>query len=128
MNRTKHPRLVVPAIMAVGGSAIAIGSWIGEGWGSAVSIGIVTVVATIGYYILGGRDSDFGALFGSRPDERQAGIDLRATALTAHVLTLMAIGGVVVSMAMGALVWPFLLFGVVGGVTYAVGLVIYRHH
>ncbi len=113
--------------MVVGGSAIAIGSWIGQGLGAGLSVEIVTLVATFGYYVLGGRDSDLGALFGSRPDERQVSIDLRATAFTAHVLILVAVGGVVVSMAMGALVWPFLLFGVVGGVTYVVGLLIYRH-
>jgi len=127
MIKTMHPCLQVPATMAVLGTAIAIGSWIGSGWKSAVGIEIVTVVATVGYFMLGGRDSDFGALFGSRPDERQISISTRATVLTANVIALLAIGGVIVSMAMGALVWPFLLFGVVGGITYVLGLLIYRH-
>jgi hypothetical protein len=113
--------------MAVLGTAIAIGSWVGSGWKSAVGIEIVTVVATVAYFMLGGRDSDFGALFGSRADERQISISMRATVLAANVLALLAIGGVVVSMAMGALVWPFLLFAVVGGITYFLGLLIYRH-
>lgn len=127
MIKTMRPRLQVPATMAVLGTAIAIGSWVGSGWKSAVGIEIVTVVATVAYFMLGGRDSDFGALFGSRADERQISISMRATVLAANVLALLAIGGVVVSMAMGALVWPFLLFAVVGGITYFLGLLIYRH-
>jgi hypothetical protein len=127
MIKTLHPRLVIPATMAVLGTAIAIASWIGSGWASAVGVEFVTVIATAAYYVLGGRDSDFGALFGSRPDERQASVSVRATALAANALVLLAIGGVIVSTAMGALVWPFLLFGVVGACTYMIGLVIYRH-
>ena len=101
MIMTMRPRLQVPATMAVLGTTIAIGSWIGSGWKSAVGIEIVTVVATVGYFILGGRDSDFGALFGSRPDERQISVSMRSTVLAANVLALLAIGGVVVSTAMG---------------------------
>jgi hypothetical protein len=127
MIKTMDRRLLVPATMAIGGSAIAIATWIGQGFGNALGIEIVTVVATIGYFVLGGRDSDFGAIFGSRPDERQANIDLRATAFTGMALTLLAIGGVIVTTAMGKLVWPFMLFAVVGGVTYVVALLIFRH-
>jgi hypothetical protein len=126
MIKTMDRRLLVPATMAIGGSAIAVATWIGQGFGGAVAIEIFTVVATVGYFVLGGRDSDFGAIFGSRPDERQANIDLRATAFTGMTLILLAIGGVIVSTAMGKLVWPFMLFAVVGGLTYVVGLLIFR--
>ncbi len=114
--------------MAVAGTGIAIATWIGNGWRGALSVEVVTVIATIAYFVLGGRDSDVGALFGSRADERQATINTRATVLTAHVLVLVALGGVLVSIAVGSLVWPFLLFGVVGGVTYVIGLVVYQRH
>jgi hypothetical protein len=127
MIKTMDRRLLVPTAMAIGGSAIAIAAWIGQGAGGAVAIEIVTIVATVGYFVLGGRDSDFGAIFGSRPDERQANIDLRATAFAGLALVLLAIGGVIVTTAMGTLVWPFMLFAVVGGVTYVVGLLIFRH-
>lgn len=126
MIKTMDRRLLVPATMAIGGSAIAIATWIGQGFGGALAVEIVTVVLTVGYFILGGRDSDFGAIFGSRPDERQATIDLRATAFTGLALSLLAIGGVIVTTAMGKLVWLFMLFAVVGGVAYVVGLLIFR--
>jgi hypothetical protein len=128
MSGRRNPRLVVPMTMASIGTAIAIATWIGDGWSGALGVEVVTVVATIAYYVLGARDSDFGALFGSRADERQITISMRATVLAANVLALTAIGGVIISMALGDLVWPFLLFGAVGGVTYFAGLAFYRHH
>ncbi len=126
MIKMVPPRRVVPMTMAVGGTALAIGSWIGAGWVAGISLIVVTVVATAGYVVLGRRDSDLGALSGGRPDERQVDISTRATVLTANVLVVVALVGVVVSTAAGTLVWPFLLFSVVAGVTYLVGLLIYR--
>jgi hypothetical protein len=123
---TKHPRLIVPAVMAVGGTALAIGSWIGAGWGAALGCELVTVIATCGYFALGGRDSDVGALIASKPDERQASIGMRAAALSGMTLVVVALGGVVIATAMGEFAWPFLLFSVVGGASYLVGLIIYR--
>jgi hypothetical protein len=123
---TKHPRLIVPAVMAVGGTALAIGSWIDAGWGAALGIELVTVIATGGYFALGGRDSDVGALIASNPDERQASIGMRAAALSGTTLVVVALGGVVIATAMGRFVWPFLLFSLVGGASYVVGLIIYR--
>jgi hypothetical protein len=123
---TKHPRLVVPAVMAILGTVIAIASWIGAGWGAGVGVELVTIVAAIGYLVLGGRDSDVGALIGSRPDERQASVGLRATALAGFVLTVVALGGLVIASAMGRTVWPFSLFCIVGAVSFVVGLLIYR--
>jgi hypothetical protein len=127
VSATRHARLVVPATALVLGSAIAVGAWIGSGWGAAVGIEAVTLAGAVLYYFLGSRDSDLGALMGSRPDERQASIGMRSTALTGFVLILMAIGGVIVTSALAKPAWPFLLFCVVGGTTYLAGLVIYRN-
>lgn len=123
---TRHPRLIAPTVTVVLGSAIALGAWIGTGWGAAFAVELVTVMGAFGYYFLGGKDSDVGALFGSRPDERQASIGLRATALTGNVLVLVAIGGVVIATATGSSAWPFFLFCSVGAATFLLGLVIYR--
>jgi hypothetical protein len=122
----RHPRLVVPVVTVVLGSAIALGAWIGTGWGAALAVELVTVIAAGGYYFLGGKDTDVGALFGSRPDERQASIGLRATALTGNVMVLVAIGGVVIATATGSSAWPFFLFCLVGAAAFLIGLVIYR--
>lgn len=123
---TSRPRLLAPTVTIALGSAIAVGAWIGNGWHAALGIELVTVVGACGYFLLGGRDSDIGALIGSKPDERQASIGMRATALTGNVMILVAIGGVVIALAVGAPVWPFLLFCFVGAATYLIGLVLYR--
>jgi hypothetical protein len=123
---TRNTRLIVPVGTLVLGSSIAVGAWIGYGWGAALGIEAVTIAGAALYYLLGGRDSDVGALFGSRPDERQASINMRSTALAGNVLILVAIGGVIVTLALAKPVWPFLLFCFVGGATYLMGLVIYR--
>ena len=126
MIATKHARLIVPATAFALGSAIAVGAWIGSGWGAAVGIEVITIAGAIFYYLYGRRDSDVGALFGGRPDERQASISMRSTAFAGNVLILVAIGGVIVTSALAKPVWPFLLFCVVGAATYLMGLVIYR--
>ena len=127
MIATRHARLIVPATALVFGSAIAVGAWIGSGWGAAVGVEAVAITGAVLYYLLAGRDSDVGALFGSRPDERQACIGMQATALTGIVLTAVALGGVIVTSALDKPAWPFLLFCGVGGATYLVGLLIYRN-
>jgi hypothetical protein len=112
--------------MAIGGSAIALGTLIGAGWGSALGVEVFTALATVGYFVLGGRDSDFGAIFGSRPDERQTGIGVQASAMAGNAMAVVALGGVIIASAMGRLVWPFALLCAVGGATYVLGLLIYR--
>jgi hypothetical protein len=49
-----------------GGSAIAVASLVSSGWGAALAVQAATILATIGYYVHGGRDSDFGATIGSQ--------------------------------------------------------------
>ena len=70
----------------------------------------VTIAAAIGYYVLGGRGSDLGAIIGRRADERQESIMIRARALAAQVAGLAAIAGYVIELARGSAVWPFELF------------------
>jgi hypothetical protein len=118
--------MVVPTVMAVLGTAIAIGSWIGQGWKAAIGVELVTVLAACGYFVLGGRDSDLGALFGAKADERQTSIGMRATALAGNVMVVVAIGGVVVATAVGSSAWPFFLFCAVGASAFLVGLFVYR--
>jgi hypothetical protein len=50
----------------------------------------------------------------------------RATALAGDASILVAIGGIVIALAVGTAIWPYLLFCLVGGGIYLVGLVIYR--
>lgn len=126
MIMTQHPRLRAPAVMAIGGSVIAAAVLIGQGWAAAVPVEAVTVAAVIGYYVLGGRSSDLGAIVGHQTDERQASIRIRARALAAQVAGLAAVVGYVIELARRDAVWPFELFAVVLVGSFLAGLVIYR--
>jgi hypothetical protein len=126
MIMTRHPRLRAPAVMAIGGSVIAAAVLIGQGWAAAVPVEIVTIAAAIGYYLLGGRGGDLGAIIGHQADERQESIRVRARALSAHVAGLAALAGYVIELARGSTVWPFELFVAVLAGSFLAGLVIYR--
>ena len=126
MKRTTRPRLQVPGVMAIGGSAIALTTLVHSGWGAALSVEAVTIAATLGYYVLGGRDSDVGALFGGRPDERQTSVGMKAAGLAGIVTSVVALGGLVVATAVGSTIWPFALLCCVTAASFLAGLVIYR--
>ena len=72
-----HPRSIghrtaVPAILVVGGGALAMAAWIGGD--HTIAIGLVVFYAIAGgmTYIWAGRDSDIGAIMRAGGDERQA--------------------------------------------------------
>ena len=112
--------------MAIGGSVIAAAVLIGQGWAAAVPVEVVTIAAAIGYYLLGGRGGDLGAIIGRRADERQESIRVRARSLAAQVAGLAALIGYVIELARGSAVWPFELFVAVLAGSFLAGLVIYR--
>lgn len=124
-NRTT--RLRVPIVMAVGGSALTVATLVGFGWERAAGPAVVTVVASVGYYLLGGRDTDTGDLIGGRPDERQLDIATQARALAAFVMIIVSLGGLVVTTAVGHPAWPFILVAVVGAAAFVSGMAVYRH-
>jgi hypothetical protein len=126
MIMTRYPRLLAPAVMAIGGTVIAAAVVIGQGWAAAAPVEAVTVAAAIGYYVLGGRGSVLGAIVGHRADERQESIRVRARALAAQVAGLAAVAGYVIELARGSAVWPFELFVAVLAGSFLAGLVIYR--
>ena len=126
MTRTKHPRLQAPGVMAIGGSAIAVASLVNSGWMAGLIVELFTVAASFGYYVLGGRDSDVGAIFGARPDERQASVGVRAAALSGSATSIVALGGFVIATAVGTVTWPFALFCAVGAASFLFGLFRYR--
>jgi hypothetical protein len=91
-----------------------------------VMVEAVTIVAAMGYYAIGARDTDGGALFGSRADERQADVGLRASALAGRATTVVALVGFVIQTARGATTWPFALLCVVGAISFVAGVALYR--
>jgi hypothetical protein len=81
MMRLIPPRLRAPAGLAAGGTVIAAVMLASQGWGAAIPIEVVFAALAVGYYIWGGKDTDLGAVIGSRADERQASLQMRVTAL-----------------------------------------------
>ncbi len=126
MTATTRQRLRVPLVMIGCGTVIALAAIPNSGLYGAFVIEAISVAAAFGYYVLGGRDSDSGALFGSRADERQATIALRAAALTGQVMTLAAIAGFVIQTARGASTWPFALFAAISAISFVAGLSLAR--
>lgn len=67
-----------PVLMLILGTGLAAAEAIGHGWRDAIPIEVVTVVAAVGYFLVGGLDHDIGAIYGSRGDERQHMVRPRA--------------------------------------------------
>lgn len=93
--------------------AFSIGGQPGNG---LIGLGIM-VAASAALVLLGRRSETVRGILDHR-DERLAGIDLRATAVTALVMILAVLAGFVVEVARGQDGMPFALIGAVGGVTY----------
>jgi hypothetical protein len=128
MMRLSHARLRVPAAVLILGTGLAAAVLVGQGWHNAVLVEVVTAIAAVGYFLLGGLNGDVGAIYGSSGDERQQLVRQRAQALTAVVTVLAAVIGYLVQIARRGPTWPF---GVVLGAaaaSFVVGLAIYRVH
>jgi len=82
-----RPRLRVPAAMAVLGTAATTAVVVSQGWTTAMYVEIAWIALAVGYYVWGGKDTDVGAVIGSRADERQASLETKVTALQGKVMT-----------------------------------------
>jgi hypothetical protein len=126
MMRSLPPRLRAPVIMLVGGAgidAIAVAAW---GWSSLRSLGPVTIVAVVGYYLLAGRDSDFAAMLRDQADERQAYRRLKIQALVGRVATPTAATAYLIAGLAKATLWPFAIILGIMLVAFLAGWLIYR--
>ena len=126
MMRQSRGRLRVPSLMLILGTGLAAAETVGRGWHNAISIEVIAVVAAAGFYLVGRRDSDMGALYGSRSDERQHMVRLRAQALTAQAMALAGLIGFMVEIARRAPTWPFVVILGVAVVSFPVGMAIFR--
>jgi hypothetical protein len=111
--------------MIIFGTGLTAAEDVSEGWKAAIPVAVIAVVAAIGYYIWGGRDSDVGAMIGARVDERQSLIRMRAQSLALVAGTVAALAGYPVAVARKDSVWPFVLVLGVGVVAFIAGLAIY---
>lgn len=77
----------------------------------------------ISFYVRGGRDSDEGALAGTRADERQKLLSLRSRALVGNAAVIVSFGGLACAVAVWASWWwPFALMFVISIFAYLFGL------
>jgi hypothetical protein len=116
-------RSLTAGVLAVGGGALAIATWIGGAHGIAVVVLCIYVVLTVGAWVWSGRDSDVAAIMRADGDERQRRIDRDATALSGLAMGLVAVLGAIASAALNeGDIGPWGVVAAVGGATYAISL------
>jgi hypothetical protein len=125
MKSVKLGRLTAPAIMIIGGTGLAAAVATAQGWKAAITTEAIAIVAAVGYYLWGGRDSDSGAMLGGRVDERQSLLRTRAQALAGVAGAAAGVVGYTVAIALKDPVWPFLLIVGVQTIAFSAGLAIY---
>lgn len=119
---------ITPLLMLVGGSAITIAAAAGGSkTGTVVGLLVITVVATVGWALIGRTRTDFGDLVASSPDERQRTLDLRAQAVAGFVLVLVLLVGTVVNLAQGHNGNPWATLCAVYGLSYLIALFVFRN-
>jgi hypothetical protein len=114
--------------MLAGGTVINVAVVIGNGWRwrDEPLLVLMTILAAIGYYVWGGRDSDTGAMYGGREDERQRLIHTQAAAFSGWVVCQALLAGFVVALALGKPTWPFAIFLGVGVISFIGATAFYR--
>jgi hypothetical protein len=128
MMRFIGPRLRVPAVTALAGTAFAV-AWLVRGgptWWVAIAAELTVLARVVALYALGGADTDEGALAGSRADERQKLVGLRSSALAGKAALAASFVGLTIAIAIkGAPWWPFLVMLIITGFGYICGLSAY---
>jgi hypothetical protein len=113
-----RPRLRKPLGIALAGTVFAA-AWAlrgGHAWQLSATMEVTVLVAAITTYVRAGEDNDDGALAGSRADERQKMLSLRARALGWNFTMVAAFTGVTIAVAVKASSWwPFLVILAVAG-------------
>jgi len=119
-------RSATAGILLVGGGALAAATWVGGDHGLAVGLVVFYVVAAGTAYLWSRRDTDVAAIMRWEGDERQFGIDREANVISAHAMGIAAIIGAIVNTAVNGDPGGYGVICFVGGVTYAVALVVLR--
>jgi uncharacterized membrane protein len=126
--RKRHPRLLAPLATLVAGTMVAGAVAIGHTWPDAIAAEAVTLIVSGIYYLVTGSDSDIGAIYGQRSDERQREVRLKAIRLAFTVVMVTAFVIAVVMVALGDQYWQEDVLWCVGGLTFLFGLAHYGAH
>jgi hypothetical protein len=124
---SRRRQLAAPATMLAGGGALT-GATAAGGAALALTIteAVLTVAFSVAFWLIARTRGDFGAVFGSRPDERQRTIDLRATAAAGLAVGLLCIVMSVITLARGGDGNPWVAICAVFGAVYVIALAIFR--
>ncbi|HUD80380.1 MAG TPA: hypothetical protein VMR00_21240 [Streptosporangiaceae bacterium] len=119
------PRLRKPALIGIAGAVFSV-AWVVRGgplWWVSIMAGVATVIRVVALWALGGRDTDEGALAGSRADERQRMVGLRSRAVAGSAAAVTAFLGLSVTIATKSPAWwAFLVMMAVIFFAYLFGL------
>lgn len=115
----------VPAICVVGGLAYLVSAW--AGGRPMLGVSLLAIMLAVGAAIAyAGRRSETVRGLLDRRDERIAAIDLKATAVSGTVMVVAVLIGAVAELARGHSGAPFTWLAAIGGVAYAVSVVVGR--
>ena len=128
MTKRIVSRLLMPLAVIAAGSVAAGAVAVGHTWLDALITEIVSLAVATGYFILTGRDSDAGAIYSRRTDERQQVVRMNASRLAFIVMICAAFVCVVVTVALNDNYWQADVIGSLGGVAFLLGLAIYGAH
>jgi small-conductance mechanosensitive channel len=124
MLKVIPPRLRKPLLYTLIGVVFAA-AWLihgGRTWWFSIMVLVATAVRVAAVYLRAGKDTDEGALAGSRADERLKLLNARSRALAgifAWVATFIALSAAV---AAGKTWWPYAAILAVAGLGYLFGL------
>jgi hypothetical protein len=124
--RTTGRRTAATGVYLALGGAIAVAAWIGGSWPLAIVLGGFYVVTGAVLYWWAGRNGDVAALLRAGGDERQRTLDVRATSVSGLAMGAFAIVATIVQLARGADPNPYAWVCFVGGVSYGVGLTVFK--
>jgi hypothetical protein len=126
--RTRGSRGTSSAIVIVGGGAVALAVWAGgdHGWAIA-AIAIYAVCAAVACIWAGGS-GDVAAILRGAGDERQRSVEREALAITAQVMTVVAVVGAIVELGQSGNPGVYGLVCAVSGVAYALSWAVRRKH
>ena len=116
------------ATVLLGGSIIALAVGFGHDWVNALVTELIVVVLGVGYYFLTRSNSDVGAIYGGRADERQHLVYLRASATALRVMLGAAFVCVVITVALSHSYWQSDVIGSLGAVAFLICLAAYGDH
>jgi hypothetical protein len=128
MKRLRNSRAFAPLGTLVIGTLVAGAVAIGHTWGDALIAEIVTVVVSLGYVVLTGRDSDVGAIYGQRSDERQREVRANASRVGFVAAMLAAYACAMVAVAMNQSYWQSDVIVAVGGIGFLSGIAKFGAH